>query len=66
MITLCETYIRPRRKAEAVAHIALQFEPREVWIGVVWSVESDLATCYVCLLPLFPVRIAWWRTRARR
>jgi hypothetical protein len=54
-------------------HFRLTFNIHDVWLGVFWSVtpytaehtrttgETGLVQVYVCVLPLFPIRISWSR-----
>ncbi len=37
--------------------IKLLWEPRDLWLGVYWTRDSDSATVYICLLPCLPIRI---------
>jgi hypothetical protein len=45
------------------------WEPRDVWVGIYWDVTRERAMgadtgirvthVYVCLVPCFPIRMAW-------
>jgi hypothetical protein len=37
-----------------VYHVCLQFQPRDVWVGVYWERMSYLSI-YVCIIPMFPL-----------
>lgn len=49
--------------------VALLFEPRDVWVGVYWDPYDEYGyrwvSLYVCLIPVFPIRIDL-RARDRR
>lgn len=48
---------RPRLKAQ------IQWEPRDLWVGVFWR-ESDLCLhVYICLIPLLPLHIVSFRRK---
>lgn len=36
----------------------LQWNPRDMWIGVYWSSHPLCWQLYVCLVPMFPLRVA--------
>lgn len=41
--------------------IELKFEPRDIWIGVYWTITStvsgDVLHIYICIVPLLPIHI---------
>jgi hypothetical protein len=37
--------------------IKLKFEPRDIWIGVYWTITSNVLHIYVCIVPLLPIHI---------
>jgi hypothetical protein len=41
------------------------WEPRDMWIGVYWTQRvwqiSEGWEVYVCVLPMLPLRVRWWR-----
>jgi len=41
--------------------IRIQFEPRDIWIGVYWTKEQTgrgrLLTLYICLVPMLPITL---------
>lgn len=44
----------------ANVHVSLLFEPRDVWVGLYWDVQTagnGALLVYVCLVPCVPVRI---------
>lgn len=49
--------------------VQLQFEPRDVWVGLFWRVSRhplcDIFHAYICLLPLVPLHATvLWRIRS--
>ena len=49
--------------------IRLQFEPRDLWVGVYWNKHlfgwTDITVhVYVCILPCLPIHI-WWHRRLK-
>lgn len=45
------------------ARVRVQFEPRDLWIGVYWDKRVLLLNVYVCLLPMLPIRVQVWLGR---
>jgi hypothetical protein len=47
-----------------LAHVALEFDPRDLWIGAYFKpadgYEDTCHTLYVCLVPTLPVRVRWF------
>ncbi len=52
--------------------IRLRFEPRDLWVGLYWTVQllyiqnwtrHTEVRLYVCLLPMLPICLAWTRRR---
>jgi len=41
----------------------LLFEPRDLWIGVYWTVDCTHGHIYVTLIPTLPVLFTWVRGR---
>jgi len=47
--------------------VQIQFEPRDMWIGLFWRVTRDVPApasivhLYVCLIPCFPLHLTWLR-----
>jgi len=49
--------------------ISIKFEPRDIWVGVYWKKTNDEVTLagwkwlkvYICLLPFFPIKVAFAR-----
>jgi len=42
--------------------IEFLFEPQDIWIGIYWKRYPKAIEFYVCILPLFPIRIYYqWR-----
>ncbi len=41
--------------------VQLQWEPRDLWVGLFWR-RTDIALhLYVCLVPLVPLHVTiWW------
>lgn len=37
--------------------IQLKFEPRDIWIGVYWTITSNVLNVYICIVPLFPIHV---------
>lgn len=33
------------------------FEPRDIWIGIRWKKYPRALEIYVCVLPIFPIRL---------
>ena len=46
--------------------VRLIWEPRDFWIGVYWERVYEVYErgfdLYVCLVPMFPIRISWGRS----
>ena len=52
--------------------VTLMFEPRDVWVGLYWTTEEAhrqhgvsyprLLLLYICLIPMFPIRISLQRS----
>lgn len=37
--------------------IELKFEPRDIWVGVYWTVTNRVLHIYICIVPLFPIHV---------
>ena len=52
--------------------IRLEFEPKNIWIGIYWTKKFDgfeefsKFHCWICLIPCFPIHIIKENTRAYR
>ena len=47
--------------------ISLRFEPRDMWAGIYWNRQGGLAfDVFICIIPMFPIMIRWWRGRYTR
>jgi hypothetical protein len=40
--------------------VGLEFQPRDLWIGVYWIKGALSTTIYICLVPCFPIVIWTW------
>jgi hypothetical protein len=56
---------RIRKTIFEVGRVAWLFEPRDIWIGVYWNSERHGGwrelTVWVCLLPMLPIRVLFWK-----
>lgn len=41
--------------------VQVQWEPRDMWIGVFWRTTKVAVHVYACLLPCCPLHITWKR-----
>ncbi len=37
--------------------VQLQFEPRDMWVGLFWRKTQIAFHLYICIVPLFPIHI---------
>lgn len=49
----------------------LLFEPRALWLGVYWNTRNDspsveVLDVFVCIVPMLPVRLMFYKDRSRR
>lgn len=40
-----------------LAQLEWFFEPRDIWVGLYWKRYPCAAEFYVCVVPLFPIRL---------
>lgn len=40
--------------------VRVEFEPRDLWIGVYFNFGLLSNHIYICILPLLPIHIWWW------
>jgi hypothetical protein len=46
-----------RIRLPRIYHVSLQWEPRDIWIGVFMDGIQDGFACYICIVPCFPIYI---------
>ena len=42
--------------------IKLEFEPRDLWIGIYWRYDHayyNMRHLFICLIPCLPIHITW-------
>jgi len=44
-------------------HAELEWQPRDVWVGLYWKRIGHCVDAWICLLPCLPLHISWWWTR---
>ena len=49
----------------AVAKVQIQWEPRDVWIGLFWRHTDVCWHFYICVLPLVPIHVTVLRKEHR-
>lgn len=66
----------PTAEARTRLRVRAFFEPRDLWVGVFWTVDTHalndewrvvpqrVLRVYVCILPCFPILVTW-RTPVR-
>jgi hypothetical protein len=42
-------------------HARIQWEPRDIWVGLYWTRAALSTHLYLCLIPCFPLHV-WWMT----
>ncbi len=40
--------------------IKLEFQPRDLWVGVFWTRYTGGIDLYICLVPCLPIHFATW------
>ena len=40
--------------------IALEFEPRDLWVGVYWCRNRNQCDIWICIIPCFPIHLNWF------
>lgn len=40
----------------------LQWEPRDLWIGLFWRLSDGVLHVYICVVPLVPLHVTIGRT----
>jgi hypothetical protein len=63
---ICRAFMARQRAGEASSMarrvtISLGFEPRDLWVGVYWTLAEHGLDIYVCILPMLPIRFRYER-----
>ncbi len=45
--------------------VQVEWEPRDVWIGLFWHKTVLAVHLYICLIPLMPLHVMWARPRLK-
>ncbi len=41
--------------------VSLEFKVQDCWIGVYWAVRKAGVDVWICLLPMLPIHVRWYR-----
>ena len=44
---------------------ALEFKPRDLWVGAYWKRIGNCIDLWICLLPCLPIHVSWRWSREK-